>query len=298
VNIKSSKIFIGYASAIIAAALFGSVSTLAKPILNSINPIVLSALVYILAGITFSCIGINTKFNLEKKYFILILISAVVGAAIAPSIFFLGLKNTTASDTALIANGETVFSIMFALVIFKERLQSLGYISLVVVLVGLLMVSTDFKQDSTIFKWDSGNMLVLVATIIWGLDNNIARLVLRRINVSRFIQLKSLIGGSILFVTILILNVPIDLARYQILPIIVLGIFGFALSLFLYLHSIKRIGVVKSSLILSLSAVFGLVFSAVFLKEPVSIIQLVAITIMLFGILLMYSTESNIAFEL
>jgi drug/metabolite transporter (DMT)-like permease len=297
VNIKSSKILVGYASAITAAALFGSVSTLAKPILNSINPIVLSALVYIMAGLTFSFIDINIKFNLEKKYFILILISAVVGAAVAPSIFFLGLKYTSASDTALLVNGETVFSIMFALFIFKERLKPIGYISLVIVLVGLLAVSTDFKLNSTLFRWDSGNTLILIATIIWGFDNNIGRLVLRRINVSKFIQLKSLIGGSLLLVIILILNIPIDLTPNQILPIIGLGIFGFALSLYLYLHSIKRIGVVKSSLILSLSAVFGLVFATVLLKEAVSIMQLIAITIMLFGILIMYATESNTGFE-
>ena len=291
---EPSKIFIGYISAIIAAALFGSVSTLAKPILSSINPIVLSGLIYIIAGLALSPIQANVKFIFSKKYFMLVLISAVAGAAVAPSIFFLGLKQTTASDTALLANGETVFSILFALVIFKERLRPLGYISLVFVLVGLFIVSTDFKLDTSIFRWDSGNLLIIISTIIWGLDNNIGRLILRRINVSRFIQLKSLIGGSMLLVTILILNVPLELALDQILPIITLGVFGFALSLYLYLHSIIRIGVVKSSLILSLSAVFGLVFATVFLAEPVSIFQLIAITIMLFGIYMMYTMENNI----
>ena len=97
-----------------------------------------------------------------------------------------------------------------------------------------------------------------------------------------------------LLVTILILNVPLELTLDQILPIITLGVFGFALSLYLYLHSIIRIGVVKSSLILSLSAVFGLVFATVFLAEPVSIFQLIAITIMLFGIYMMYTMENNI----
>jgi drug/metabolite transporter (DMT)-like permease len=35
--------------------------------------------------------------------------------------FFLGLEHTSAADTSLLANGETVFSILFALVIFKGR---------------------------------------------------------------------------------------------------------------------------------------------------------------------------------
>ncbi|MDW0193979.1 MAG: EamA family transporter, partial [Nitrososphaeraceae archaeon] len=64
-------------------------------------------------------------------------------------------------------------------------------------------------------------------------------------------------------------------------------------SLYLYLHSIKRIGVVKASSLLSLSAVFGLVFAIIFLHEIIGVSQIIAITIMIFGIHLMYSYEKK-----
>ena len=110
---------------------------------------------------------------------------------------------------------------------------------------------------------------------------------------SRLIQLKALIGGSILLATVIILGIPFNIQSEQILPIILLGVFGFAISLFLYLHSIKRIGVIKASSLLSLSAVFGLVFAILFLHEVLSINQLIAILIMISGIHLMYSHEKK-----
>ncbi|HJY09631.1 MAG TPA: DMT family transporter [Nitrososphaeraceae archaeon] len=289
----NSNVIIGYLSAITAAILFGSVSTLAKPILSTIDPIVLSSIIYLIAGLFFTPAASRTRSKITIKFYGLILTSAIAGATIAPIIFFVGLKLSTASDTSLLANGETVFSILFALLIFKERLSRVGYIAVTLILGGLFLVTTNLDFNSSISKLNIGNVLVIASTIIWGLDNNICKIIVRRIDVSKLIQLKALIGGSILLGTVIILGIPFNIQSEQLLSIILLGVFGFAISLYLYLHSIKRIGVVKASSLLSLSAVFGLVFALIFLHELISINQLIAISIMIFGIHLMYSHEKK-----
>jgi drug/metabolite transporter (DMT)-like permease len=292
-KLANYNVIIGYLSAITAAILFGSVSTLAKPILSTIDPIVLSSIIYLIAGLFFTPAASRTRSKITMKYYGLILTSAIAGATIAPIIFFVGLKLSTASDTSLLANGETVFSILFALLIFKERLSRVGYIAVTLILGGLFLVTTNLDFSSSISKLNIGNVFVIASTIIWGLDNNICKIILRRIDVSKLIQLKALIGGSILLGTVIILGIPFNIQREQLLSIILLGVFGFAISLYLYLHSIKRIGVVKASSLLSLSAVFGLVFALIFLHELISINQLIAISIMIFGIHLMYSHEKK-----
>ncbi|HEY9398685.1 MAG TPA: DMT family transporter [Nitrososphaeraceae archaeon] len=292
-KLTNSNVIIGYLSAITAAILFGSVSTLAKPILSTIDPIVLSSIIYLIAGLFFTPAASRTRSKITIKFYGLILTSAIAGATIAPIIFFVGLKLSTASDTSLLANGETVFSILFALLIFKERLSRVGYIAVTLVLGGLFLVTTNLDFNSSISKLNIGNVLVIASTIIWGLDNNICKIIVRRIDVSKLIQLKALIGGSILLGTVIILGIPFNIQSEQLLSIILLGVFGFAISLYLYLHSIKRIGVVKASSLLSLSAVFGLVFALIFLHELISINQLIAISIMIFGIHIMYSHEKK-----
>jgi drug/metabolite transporter (DMT)-like permease len=292
-NFANSNIIIGYLSAVVAALLFGSVSTLAKPLLSTVDPIFLSSIIYLTAGLFFTPSATRTRSKITSKYFLLILTSAILGAAIAPIVFFQGLKMSTAADTALLANGETVFSILFALLIFRERLRPIGYIAVILILVGVFLVTTNLDFKSSVFSLNLGNVLVILSTIIWGFDNNICKIITKQIHVSRLIQLKALIGGSILLGTVIITGIPFKIQSEQILPIILLGVFGFAISLYLYLHSIKRIGVIKASSLLSLSAVFGLVFALVFLNEIISINQIIAISVMIFGIHLMYIYEKK-----
>lgn len=292
-KLTSSNLIVGYLSAIVAAILFGGVSTLAKPILSTIDPIVLSSIIYLIAGLFFTPAATRARSKITMKYYGLILISAVAGATIAPIIFFVGLKLGTAADTALLANGETVFSILFALLIFKERLRPIGYIAVTMILSGVFLVTTNLDFNSSIFRLNIGNVFVIAATIIWGFDNNICKIIVRQIDVSKLIQLKALIGGSILLGMVIILRIPFNIQTEQLLPVILLGVFGFAISLYLYLHSIKMIGVVKASSLLTLSAVFGLVFAIIFLHELISVYQIVAISIMIFGIHLMYSHEKK-----
>jgi drug/metabolite transporter (DMT)-like permease len=295
VTYTPSKIVIGYCSAILAAGLFGSFSTLAKPVLSTVNPIVLSSLVYLIAGFTFTPLAQQIGFTKQtKRYYFLILTSAIRGATIAPVMFFLGLEQTSAADTSLLANGETVFSIVFALVIFNERMKPIGYLAVALILFAVFIVTTNLEFNDSILRLDSGNLLVIGSTILWGLDNNIGKIITQQIDVARLIQLKALIGGFILLLSIIVFGVPFSIQPTQIISIIILGVFGFAISLYLYLHRIKRIGVVKASSILSLSAVFGCVLAGVFLNEAISVFQIVAIAIMLLGIHIMYTREKKI----
>jgi drug/metabolite transporter (DMT)-like permease len=288
----SKKVIMGYSSAIAAAALFGSVSTVAKPVLSSMTPILLSSLVYLVAGITFTPIAYKTTGKtIHRKYYVLVVITGIIGAAIAPALFFQGLKQTTAGDTSLLANGETVFSILFALLLFGERLKPRVYGAIILILVGVYIVTTNLRFDSSILNFNSGNILIIGATVLWGLDNNISKIITRHMDVARLVQLKSLIGGGILLVIILLIGVSFNIDVDQIIPIIILGVLGVAFSLYLYLQAIKRIGVAKSSSLLSLSAAFGLSFAAIMLLEPISVYQLVAIGVMFVGIYIMYKNE-------
>jgi drug/metabolite transporter (DMT)-like permease len=289
----NSNIIIGYISAIVAAILFGCVSTIGKPILSTVDPLLLSSIVYLTAGLFFTPSSVKVSSRITKKIFFLILISAISGAAIAPIVFFQGLKMSTAADTSLLANGETVFSILFALLIFRERLRPVGYIAVTLILIGVFLVTTNLDFHSSIFSLNIGNVLVILSTIVWGFDNNICKIIARQIHISRLIQLKALIGGTILIGTVIISGTPFDIHSEQLIPIILLGIFGFAISLYLYLHSIKRIGVIKASSLLSLSAVFGLTFAVIFLRESIGINQVIAISVMIFGIHLMYMYEKK-----
>lgn len=285
---KNNSIAIGYISALVAAILFGSVSTMGKTALATIDPLLLSSLVYLISAATLTPLAHRTKFTFKKKDYLIVLTTAVSGAAIAPSMYFFGLELTTATDTALLANGEIAFSILLAMLFFKERLRFIGYLAVTMVLVGIIIVTTDIPfSSSSIPVINLGNFLVILATVFWAIDNNLSKNIAYRVDVARLAQLKSLIGGSILLLIVFLMGISINIDAAQLLHIFILGSVGFAASLYFFLQSLKRIGTVRTILMFSMSSVFGLIFAILFLKEDIGIYQVGAIAIMISSIYLM-----------
>ena len=62
-------------------------------------------------------------------------------------------------------------------------------------------------------KINAGNLLIIGATLFWGLDNNISGILTHRIDITKIIQLKSFIGGKRIGAAIVLLSVLI----YQIM---------------------------------------------------------------------------------
>jgi drug/metabolite transporter (DMT)-like permease len=122
--VRSKRVLTGYICAVTAAAFFGSVTTLSKPVLADVSPVLLSSLVYIVSGVTITPIAQRNQITrTEKKYYLLVVLTAIIGACVGPIMFFSGLRLTTAADVTILSNGETVFSILFALLFFKEKIS-------------------------------------------------------------------------------------------------------------------------------------------------------------------------------
>ena len=66
---KYDQIRLGYIFAILAAVMFGSVSIIAKPLVSSIDPILLASLIYMISTITLSPFARKKKKTLQKETF-------------------------------------------------------------------------------------------------------------------------------------------------------------------------------------------------------------------------------------
>jgi drug/metabolite transporter (DMT)-like permease len=322
-RIKLTDERIGYIFAIIAAALFGSVSTVAKPIASSINPLLLSSLVYLIASAILAPVAYRKEIGISsnnkkitdrgkdqenyKRNYLFIIAIAIAGGIVAPSLYFAGLQSTSATDATLLANGEIAFTVLIAITFLKEKLRLLGYIAILFVFIGLFIITTDLHLSSSLFitKNYYGDLLILSSTIFWAIDNSISKLAIQRIGVAKAAQLKSLIGGSVLLLISLavlgtdsLLNSILSATPRVLFSIVLLGTASFGASLYFFLQTIKRLGAVRAILLLSLSSVFGVIFAVLFLGENVSIFQVIAAVIILVGIYLVnrrdaYSTVAR-----
>ena len=262
----------------------------------AVSPLVLSSLVYLLAGLTATSLKKKSRLSeIKTKDWLLILAMSITGAVIAPLLFFTGLAQSKASDTSVLSNAEIIFTVLLAIVFFREKLKPIGYLSIALVIVGVIIITNNLEFSTSILDIKSeGDLLILAAMVFWGLDNNISKIASQRIDVARLIQLKSAIGSSCLFMIALLFGIPINITLADVPNIVVLGVVGFGISVFFFLNSLKRIGTVRTMVIYSTSAIFGLFLASVLLRETIGIYHLVAIAMMLAGIFLLERKDKYI----
>lgn len=292
-EIKRSARF-GYFFALLAAVMFGVVSTIAKPVVSSVDPLLLASLVYLISAVTLTPIAQKSKFQFPKrKDIVLLLAVSLAGAVIAPSLFFVGLQHASASDASILSNGEALFTVLLAILFFKEKIKPIGYVAILLVLAGMFIVTTDLNFSSSLSQIHPQDMMIILAMVFWAVDNNLSRILAQRIKIAKIVQIKSVIGGTLLFsIAVFVFKVPIDIGSSQILPILLLGTIGFATSLYFFLEALKRINTVKTILIFSFSSVFGLIAASIFLNEVISVYQIGAVGIMITGLYLLNRKES------
>jgi drug/metabolite transporter (DMT)-like permease len=291
---------LGFVCVLITAVLFGSIYSLAKLPLSHIDPLLLSAIVYPIAFVTLIPVA-RGSFRLncldDFKYIIII---SVLGAVAAPLLLFYGLEDVAASDGAILANAQILFTILLSSVFFGERPKGLWGYSIAIVLAGLFLASTELKLSSTILEFEPGKMLILGAMLCWALDNNFSRRLIKKSSVepSKIAMLKFLIGGIVLSV-LLVLSSPsvtaltnalLSIETSEWIVISMLAIFGFAGALFFLLEGLKRIGTIKTMIALSFTPIIGIIIAMAKRGESISPFEAVATAMIAIGIFIISRT--------
>jgi drug/metabolite transporter (DMT)-like permease len=280
----------GYLSILISSALFGSVFTLAKVPLDTVDPLVLSAVVYTIAGLSLIPFA-KASFRLDtsRDYYYLAIIT-IFGAIAAPVLLLYGLEQTQASDAAILANSEIVFTLILAAIFFSEKPHGrLGIVAAVLVVTGLFIATTDLKLSDTIIELNEGNIMILVSMFMWAIDNNVSRRLTSNVSPAKIAMIKSLAGGLVLLMIALAVGKWPALTRIEPtlwLVIVGMSVSGFGGALLFFLHGIKRIGTVKTMSMFSMTPIFGIFIAALALGESISVFQGIATGLIIAGILL------------
>ncbi len=284
---KSRSFYIGYFSAILSAIFFGSMSVIAKPI-SIENPLLLAATISLITAAIITPLKKNINLKLTKKNFVLILIIACLGTILAPIIYFLGLRYSTASDTVILTNSEVIFTILLAIIFFKERLKLIDFTSLILITIGIVIITTNFNIFNMFIDIkNTGNLLIIISMLLWSLDSNISKYLTKYVDIISIVQLKATIGCVIIFIIILATNTTLKFNIINTPNLIILSIISFSLPILFFYSAIKNIGIIKTTLILSTTPIFGLLYSTIFLKEKIQDYQLIAVCIMLIGIFIL-----------
>lgn len=285
------QVVTGYLSVLFAAVLFGSVFSLAKVPLATIDPLALTAIVYTISGLALIPFA-RASFTFERKFdYLYVIIVTIFGGIAAPVLLMYGLQQTAASTAAILTNGEIVFTLALSSLFFGEKPHGpVGLFAVVLVVIGLVIATTeDLTALESILELNPGNIMILASMLMWAIDNNISRRLTLKVSPAKIAMVKSLAGGLILLAIALAMGKGDSIAAIKLdmwMLIIIMSISGFGGALLLFLEGIKRIGTVKTMSMFSMTPVFGIVIAALALGESITVFQGVATGLIIIGIIL------------
>jgi drug/metabolite transporter (DMT)-like permease len=294
INLKS-KATIGYIVMILSAAFTGLTNTFAKPLIDiegfqtmEISPIALVAIIYLINAFFFTPFAKNStplKTIGRRNMFFLSLIGVSEVAGLMT--YFFGLRESTAINSAIMSEGEMIFSLLIAITILRERLQRKEFSPFAMIIVGMVIipVGIDMQQNGFMFSdLVFGDMLILLSGLFYALDINLCKYVSKRLDAKRITQLTSFVSGGFALALMLMFNVPFNIDWSQVPSIIVLSIIGTGLAAFLFIIALRLIGAVRSLLLYSSSSAFGVIFSSIFLGESITVANIVSIVLVMSGV--------------
>jgi len=216
----------------------------------------------------------------------------VIGGAIPFALFFTGLSQTSAINGALIHKTLFVWVLLLAIPILKERLSGGQWLGIIMVAAANLFVG-----GFTGFKYNTGELLILVATILWAVENVIAKIVLKNIS-SLTVAAVRMIGGSALLAAFILIRggagAVFSLSGVQwswtLLSGLLLG--GYVLT---WYAALKRAPATYVAVLLVPATLVTNILSAIFVTHALTTVQLINGALLVAGVMMLILFPTRVA---
>ena len=208
----------------------------------------------------------------------------VVGGIVGPILMLAGLRSVSGVAGALLLNLETVFTILFAVTVFRERLSRREAIAAAIVILGALAVS---YSPGAVRVSTAGALAIAGACAAWGLDNNLTRLLSRRDPV-RLVQIKTLGAGG----CNLLLATAVG-GRFHQVPVgaaLLIGFFCYGLSIVFDVLALRYLGAAREAAFFATAPFIGALVAAPLLGESLRPVDIAGGLLMATGMVTLLAT--------
>lgn len=140
----------------------------------------------------------RTIVSLTRRQWSLLAAVGVIGGSLPFALFFTGLTMTPALNAALIHKTLILWIALLAIPILKERISSAQWLGIAALFAANILVG-----GFTGFRYNTGELLILAATILWAVENVVAKVALRDIPSTVVAGARMMFGSLILLAVVL-----------------------------------------------------------------------------------------------
>lgn len=269
--------------AFLAAVFYAINVPISKVLLQHVGPTTMAALLYLGAGIGIGMMSLFNKKDREKaesltKAELPYIVGMIVLDIAAPIFLMLGISYGSSANASLLGNFEIVATTVIALILFKEAVTKRLWVAIGLITLSSILLSFE-GTDS--FHFSYGSLLVIMATVCWGLENNCTRELSSK-STYQIVMLKGLCSGLGALVIALIKRESFPGIGYIAIAL-ALGFVAYGLSIFMYVRAQNVLGAAKTSAYYAVNPLIGALLAFVFLSESLSWMYMIALIVMVIG---------------
>lgn len=273
-----------------AALLFGASTPLAKLLVGDVPALLLAGLLYLGSGLGLTLLLVfrwmreraagqaQTHLGIPRKEIPWLLGAIVFGGMLGPALLMLGLTKTSGATASLLLNVEGVLTAVIAWVVFKENADRQVVLGMLAIVAGGVLLSWEPGGAAL----STGALFILGACLCWAMDNNLTRKVSTN-DAMLVAGIKGLVAGAC--------NTALALANGASLPALptvgaslLLGFFGYGLSLTLFVVALRMLGTARTGAYFSVAPLFGVVISLSIWPSAAAPLFWAAAALMAFGV--------------
>jgi drug/metabolite transporter (DMT)-like permease len=270
-----------------SAALFGLSAPMAKLLLGTTPPVLLAGLLYLGAAAGLWLLRLarpsSSEARLVRGDVPKLAAVVIAGGIIGPVLMLLGLNRVTALTASLLLNLEAPFTVLLAVVVFREHLGAYGAAAVALILGGALILKL---EPGALGADTAGVALLAAACFCWAVDNNLTqRLTLR--DPFAIVRVKTLVAGVFNTALGLLLAEGEMPEAGHLAGALLLGSLSYGISVVLDAYALRLVGAAREAAYFATAPFLGALGSLALLRDPLRWFAVAAMVSMAAGVALL-----------
>lgn len=203
-------------------------------------------------------------------------VAVVVGGAAGPVFLAAGLSQTPAATASLLLNLELVFTVILAALFFREHLGSRVKAGTALVVVGGVVLGWSSSAEVRV-----GALLIGAACLCWAVDNCVTA-ALDELAPAHITFVKGVVaGGANLAIGLALGGAP---SGWRILASLLVGAFGYGLSITLWVAGARDLGAARAQLVFATAPFVGAFIAWSVFTDPITGREVISLAIAAIGV--------------
>lgn len=282
----------GQLAGLTAALFFGCSPPLISTLTASASALCIAGLLYVGAALALLSVRLlkgssHDETALQRRDLPALAGLIGLGGIVGPLALVLALARLPAASSSLLLNLEAVFTLAIAVLVGREHLGKRGATAAAFTIAGAVVLSEGSLSGAN----GLGVALIALATLAWGIDNNLSQ----RLSLRDPLQIASFkaLGASLpMLVLARALGHAFPSAPVTV-ALLLIGALGYGLSIWLDLLALRELGAAREAVIFSAAPFVGAVFAVVVLRDPLTLNLLLAAGFMGAGVVLLLREEHS-----